>query len=55
MAIELVRNAAGRTVPTRINGEPAVPFRLKDTVGHEHSLEEYGDTWLWLVLHRHLY
>lgn len=35
-------------------GSPAVPFFLQDEQGQEHSLEDYADAWLLLVLHRHL-
>jgi len=35
-------------------GGPAVPFRLKDTSGALHRLEDYTGKWLVLVFHRHL-
>lgn len=35
-------------------GQPAVPFKLSDTEGRVHRLEDYRDRWLLLMFHRHL-
>ena len=32
----------------------AVPFRLPDVDGVEHSLEQFQSSWLLMVFHRHL-
>lgn len=35
-------------------GKPAIPFRLADSDGRTHVLEEYRGSWLLMVFHRHL-
>jgi hypothetical protein len=37
-----------------LTGKPAVPFRLRDSEGRIHRLEEYRGSWLLMVFHRHL-
>lgn len=37
-----------------LTGSPAIPFKLKDTQGNEHSLGEFIGYWLLMVFHRHL-
>lgn len=37
-----------------LTGKPAIPFRLRDSTGRSHVLEEYRGNWLLLVFHRHL-
>lgn len=37
-----------------LTGKAAVAFRLRDTAGREHCLEEYRGSWLLLMFHRHL-
>ncbi len=37
-----------------LTGKPAIPFRLKDSGGRIHLLEEYRGSWLLMVFHRHL-
>jgi peroxiredoxin len=37
-----------------LTGKPAVPFRLRDSEGRIHRLEEYRGGWLLMVFHRHL-
>lgn len=34
--------------------KPAVPFKLVDSEGKRHCLEDYKGKWLLLVFHRHL-
>ena len=35
-------------------GQPAVPFSLPDAVEKTYSLDDYRDSWLLMVFHRHL-
>jgi hypothetical protein len=35
-------------------GSAAAPFRLLDTAGVPHQLEDHGGRWLLLIFHRHL-
>ena len=37
-----------------LTGKQAVPFRLIDSEGKQYSLEDYNESWLLLVFHRHL-
>jgi peroxiredoxin len=37
-----------------LTGKPASPFRLRDSTGQTHALEEYRGNWLLMVFHRHL-
>jgi peroxiredoxin len=37
-----------------LTGTHAIPFRLRDSTGQSHSLEEYRGSWLLMVFHRHL-
>jgi len=37
-----------------LTGKPAIPFRLRDSAGNEHCLEDYRGSWLLMVFHRHL-
>lgn len=37
-----------------LTGKPAIPFRLRDSAGRGHTLEEYRGNWLLMVFHRHL-
>jgi peroxiredoxin len=37
-----------------LTGKPAIPFRLRDSIGQNHRLEEYRGNWLLMVFHRHL-
>lgn len=37
-----------------LTGRPAVPFRLRDSDGRPHALEDFRGCWLLLVFHRHL-
>lgn len=37
-----------------LTGKPAIPFRLRDSAGQSHTLEEYRGSWLLMVFHRHL-
>ncbi len=37
-----------------LTGKPAVPFRLLDSDGRLHRLEDYRGGWLLMVFHRHL-
>jgi len=37
-----------------LTGMPAIPFRLQDSAGQIHRLEEYRGRWLLMVFHRHL-
>lgn len=37
-----------------LTGKPAIPFRLRDSKGRIHLLEEYRGRWLMMVFHRHL-
>lgn len=37
-----------------LTGKPAVPFRLPDSNGRYHVLEDYRGSWLLMVFHRHL-
>jgi peroxiredoxin len=36
-----------------LTGRPAPPFRLRDSGGRVHALEDYQGSWLLLVFHRH--
>jgi peroxiredoxin len=36
-----------------LTGKPAIPFRLRDSGGRIHRLEEYRGSWLLLVFLRH--
>ncbi len=35
-----------------LTGKPATPFRLRDSTGGTHRLEEYRGSWLLMVFHR---
>jgi len=35
-------------------GKPAISFRLRDSNGRIHTIEEYRGSWLLMVFHRHL-
>ena len=37
-----------------LTGKPAIPFRLRDSAGRSHNLEEFRGGWLLMVFHRHL-
>jgi peroxiredoxin len=37
-----------------LTGKQAIPFRLRDSGGKEHRLEDYRGSWLLMVFHRHL-
>jgi len=37
-----------------LTGKPAIPFRLRDSGGRIHNLEEFRGGWLLMVFHRHL-
>ena len=37
-----------------LTGKPAIPFRLRDSAGRSHNLEEFRGSWLLMVFHRHL-
>lgn len=37
-----------------LTGKPAVDFRLPDSGGHFHRLEDYRGCWLLMIFHRHL-
>jgi hypothetical protein len=37
-----------------LTGKPAIPFRLRDSAGGSHGLQEYRGNWLLMVFHRHL-
>jgi peroxiredoxin len=35
-------------------GQPAMPFKIIDSLGKLHSLDDYRGGWLLMVFHRHL-
>jgi peroxiredoxin len=37
-----------------LTGKPAIPFKLQDSNGKSHLLEDYRGSWLLMVFHRHL-
>jgi peroxiredoxin len=37
-----------------LTGHPAIPFKLLDSEGRRHRLEDYRGRWLLMVFHRHL-
>jgi len=37
-----------------LTGKPAITFRLRDSDGRSHQLENYKGNWLLMVFNRHL-
>lgn len=38
----------------KLTGGAAVPFKLLDSYGKQHYLDDYKGSWLLMVFHRHL-
>jgi hypothetical protein len=37
-----------------LEGQPALPFKMVDSNGQPHGLDDFRGSWLLMVFHRHL-